>query len=305
MARNATRPPGWHRAWRRFRSWPAVVQLAVVALLVAVVVSLANGAEPSSTGTDQAAPVDSPSIAAQQTSTTPASTLVRAPTSTSPPGTPPPTTTLPPAPPTTGVPAPRVEPPPSAPGAGSAALATLNSLPVGTKDTSHPYDRTGDFGPAWTDDNDDLYGHNGCGTRDDILQHALTNITFRPGTHNCVVVSGTLQDPYSGTSMPFEKAHASKIQIDHLVPLHAAWQLGAWQWSQEQRVNYANDPTVLIAVSGSLNEQKGDDLADEWLPPNTAFHCTYAERTVAIHGAYALPVTAGEKAALVRILQGC
>ena len=38
--------------------------------------------------------------------------------------------------------------------------------------------------------------------------------------------------------------------------------------SAAQRVSYANDPGVLLAVSGPLNEQKGDSDAASWLPPN-------------------------------------
>ncbi|MBS1849216.1 MAG: HNH endonuclease [Actinobacteria bacterium] len=185
------------------------------------------------------------------------------------------------------------------------ARSELASLPVGSLDRSHAYNRVGDFGVAWTDDNNDRFGHNGCDTRDDILERDLHDVTYRPGTHDCVVVTGTLADPYSGSLMTFVKARAAEIQIDHVVPLHAAWQLGAWTWSQQTRVDYANDPDVLLAVSGKLNEEKGDALADRWLPPNPAFRCTYTELTVAIHVKYRLPVTLGEKRALEAVLASC
>ncbi len=181
----------------------------------------------------------------------------------------------------------------------------LASLPVVNLDFSHDYDRTLDFGTAWTDDNDNLWGHNGCDTRNDILKRDLRDVAFRPGTHDCVVISGTFIEPYSGQPFTFAKAQASRVQIDHIVPLHAAWQLGAWRWTREQRINYANDPVVLLAVSGSLNMSKGDDLANEWLPPNRAYYCTYASKTVAIHVKYRLGVTEGEKATLLNILRTC
>ena len=127
----------------------------------------------------------------------------------------------------------------------------------------------------------------------------------RPGTHECVVIAGNLADPYSGTAIAFTKAHATAIQIDHVVPLHDAWELGAWSWSQRQRVDYANDPTVLLAVSGPLNESKGDRLADAWTPLNTGEWCDYAQRTVAIHARYQLPLTASERGALIGMLAHC
>jgi hypothetical protein len=186
---------------------------------------------------------------------------------------------------------------------GSAQL--LAGVPVAALDSSHQYSRTGDFGTAWTDDNDDADGHNGCDTRNDILHRDLTAVLTRTGTHDCVVIAGNLADPYSGTSIAFTKARATAIQIDHVVPLHDAWELGAWSWSQQQRIDYANDPSVLLAVSGPLNESKGDRLADAWTPPNTGEWCDYAQRTVAIHAKYHLPVTAAERSALVGMLARC
>jgi len=181
----------------------------------------------------------------------------------------------------------------------------LAGLSVTTLDSRHAYSRSRDFGPAWTDDNGDAGGHNGCDTRNDLLHRDLTAITTRAGTHDCVVIAGTLFDRYSGTSIAFTKARAAAIQIDHIVPLHDAWELGAWSWSQQQRVDYSNDPTVLLAVSGPLNESKGDRLADAWVPPDASEWCDYAKRTVTIHVKYRLPVTATERSALVGMLAHC
>jgi hypothetical protein len=189
---------------------------------------------------------------------------------------------------------------PSAPGDGGDAAAVLAGLPVAPLNSAVPYERTQDFGPAWAD-----VDHNGCDTRNDILHRDLTGVEVRPGTHDCVVVAGTLQDLYTGTSMPFLKAQASRVQIDHIVPLHAAWMLGAYSWPYAQRLAFANDPSNLLAVDGHNNEAKGDSLADTWVPPNQAEWCDYARRTVTVHAAYHLPVTSAEKAALARLLGTC
>lgn len=60
---------------------------------------------------------------------------------------------------------------------------------------------------------------------------------------------------------------ASKIDIDHIVPLKWAWDHGASEWSREKRKQFANDPINLVAVEARLNRQKGAKGLDEWLPP--------------------------------------
>ncbi len=162
------------------------------------------------------------------------------------------------------------------------------------------YDRVRDFSTAWAD-----VDHNGCDTRDDILRRDLRAIRTRPGTGDCVVVDGSLVDPYTGVTLSFSKSDASAVQIDHVVPLHAAWILGAWRWPPGRRLAFANDPRNLVAVDGPSNQEKGDRLADRWLPKNERIHCVYAIDTTVVHAAYGLGVTAGERRALQSILDHC
>jgi hypothetical protein len=155
------------------------------------------------------------------------------------------------------------------------------------------------FGPAWED-----VDHNGCDTRNDILARDLADETMRPGSR-CVVVTGTLADPYTGRTLTFRKAQASAVQIDHVVALSDAWQTGAQQWDGSRREAFANDPRNLQATDGPTNQQKGDADAASWLPPNTAYRCTYARRQVQVKAAYDLWVTPAERDALARVLAGC
>ena len=91
------------------------------------------------------------------------------------------------------------------------------------------------FGDAWVDVN-----QNGCDTRDDILRRDLRHRTVRPGTHGCEITSGTLADPYTGTSIRYVRGH-SRVDIDHVVALGDAWQMGAAHWATDERVAFAND----------------------------------------------------------------
>lgn len=158
----------------------------------------------------------------------------------------------------------------------------------------HRYDyRRAAFGDAWTDDNDAPGGHNGCDTRDDILNRDLVDKTY-VAIKRCpdAVATGTLHDPYTNDTIAFTRgAHTGEaVQIDHIVPLSYSWDQGAWNWTPEIRVRFANDPANLLAVSGKANEDKGDSQPALWMPPNTAFWCQYAMQFIAVSRGYALPI---------------
>ena len=183
----------------------------------------------------------------------------------------------------------------------SSAEKLLDSLAVKGRAAKTGYTRD-QFGQRWADVN-----RNGCDTRNDILQRDLTNILFKPDTHNCVVLSGTLIDPYSGTKIDFVRGNVTsmEVQIDHVVALSNAWQTGAFKLTIEKRTAFANDPDNLLAVKGSLNSQKGDGDAATWLPPLKSYRCTYVSKQIAVKAKYGLWVTAPEKAAMKSILAKC
>ena len=187
-----------------------------------------------------------------------------------------------------------------------AAVAALGALPVKGRAPKTGYERAA-FGPAWTDDVDVDGGHNGCDTRNDVLRRDLTAELLKPGTHGCVVLSGTLADPYTGRTIVFARGRSSssKVQIDHVVALGDAWVTGAQQLTPTQRTTLANDPLNLLAVDGPTNGAKGDADAASWLPPNKAFRCTYVARQVAVKQRYHLWVTPAERAQIARVLTGC
>jgi hypothetical protein len=183
----------------------------------------------------------------------------------------------------------------------TSALAALRSIPVKGRAPMTGYSR-GQFGSGWVDAD-----HNGCDTRNDVLARDLTGETVKPGTHNCVVLTGSLADPYSGRAIAFQRGvrTSSAVQIDHVVALGDAWQTGAQGLSAATRTAFANDPRNLLAVDGPLNEQKGDGDAATWLPPNKAYRCAYVARQVAVKVAYGLWMTQAEKDASATVLSAC
>lgn len=190
------------------------------------------------------------------------------------------------------------------PTALSAARTRLATLAIKGRAPKTGYGRS-KFGRAWNDDVPVAGGHNGCNTRDDILQRDLARITLQPG--GCKVMSGTLHDPYTGTTISFVRGQrtSTMVQIDHVVALADAWQKGAQQWTPDKRLAFANDPRNLQAVDGSTNQRKGAGDAATWLPPNKSYRCTYVSRQIAVKATYALWVTKAEHDAMARVLDGC
>lgn len=171
----------------------------------------------------------------------------------------------------------------------------LESLPVAAETSMDGYSRKA-FGPAWKD-----VDRNGCDQRNDVLARDLTDITKRG---DCVVVEGTLFDLYTARNIAFTKAQASKVQIDHVVPLAAAWRSGAASWPAERRTAFANDLTNLLAVDGPTNQAKGDSTPEDWMPANRASACLYVTIYVTVKAKYQLSVTAPEKDSLRHTLTG-
>jgi hypothetical protein len=182
--------------------------------------------------------------------------------------------------------------------AGVDVLAGIAEVPARIR--GHDYRRDA-FGDTWTDDNPAPGGHNGCDTRNDILDRDLIDKTY-VSIKRCpnAVASGTLHDPYTNATVPFVRGAqvGAAVQIDHIVPLALAWDLGARSWTDDMRVRFANDPANLLAVDGPANQDKGDKEPATWMPPNHAFWCQYAVQFAIVLRGYGLAVDAPSAAVL-------
>ncbi len=171
---------------------------------------------------------------------------------------------------------------------GTDVLAGITVVPQRTR--RHDYVRSR-FGDAWDDDNDAPLGRNGCDTRDDILNRDLVDVTH-VSTKRCpdAVATGVLHDPYTNATVQFTRGPkiGEAVQIDHIVPLAYAWDMGAAGWSFAERKRFANDPANLLAVAGKPNQDKGDAQPALWMPPNKSFACQYAMAYLAVVRGYRL-----------------
>lgn len=200
---------------------------------------------------------------------------------------------------------PEIQPPAETPAEpvtaeASQALTALEQLAI-AQPIQTPYNEKA-FGPRWAD-----IDRNGCDTRNDVLKRDLVDVTTKPGTRDCVILTGVLHDPYTGQSINFTRgvATSSDVQIDHVIPKAWAWRQGAADWDQEKRTQFANDPLNLLAVDGTTNTSKNDRGPSLWMPPVESYHCLYAERFVQVLDTYDLSVSPEDHAALQGELSSC
>ena len=176
------------------------------------------------------------------------------------------------------------------------AIDVLNALAVHEKNTSEKYYRKlfyDDWGLTAS----------GCNTREAILTRDLEDKQM----NGCKVQSGTLNDPYTGQTINFQRGQdtSAAVQIDHVVALSNAWATGAYQLDEATRYQISQDPLNLVAVDGSANQEKSDQDASDWLPSNQAFRCQYVARQISVKYKYHLWVTAAEKVAMQKVLATC
>jgi hypothetical protein len=184
---------------------------------------------------------------------------------------------------------------------GSTQDSYLDDLVVAEQERDGSYDRAL-FGQTWAD-----VDRNGCDTRNDILGRDLDDVEFKQGTRDCKVLAGTLQDPYSGTTVSFTSGKDTSVlvQIDHIVPLAWAWYHGARDWTDLQREGFANDPRNLLAVNGDDNQGKSDSGPALWMPPAEDYSCEYIERFVAVLVAYDLTIGSDDAQQVAAVERDC
>ncbi len=196
------------------------------------------------------------------------------------------------------------------PAAGSAAGAAslrLAGLSVTDRRPERSDYQRAAFGAAWTDAVTVTGGGNGCDTRNDVLARDLVDVR-RAVVDSCpdAVVAGEFRSPYTGEFIVFRRdRRPGAVQIDHIVPLAYAWDMGAWAWPRTARMNLANDPANLVAADAASNLTKSDQAPAEWMPPNRGFHCQYVTQFVMVMAAYQLPVDRRSRDVMAQVLRSC
>lgn len=160
-----------------------------------------------------------------------------------------------------------------------------------------PYDRL-DWG-GWTDDDEDCRD-----VRDEALVEAAGGeygVVWRD-MGQCRVDALRFTDPYTGELVALD---ASKVDIDHLVPLHEAHYSGGAPWNRREKLAFFNDPENLFATTQSVNRSKGDRDPAGWKPPDRASWCWYALQWISVKEKYRLSFDEAESVALFHMLATC
>jgi len=175
------------------------------------------------------------------------------------------------------------------------ALTCLLCTPFGpthAQDTDIPkYERKA-FGSSWADTDRDCQN-----TRAELLVELSINPVSYRRSDGCVVARGAWRSFFTLNYVN----EASKVDIDHVVPLHWAWQHGAHAWSKSKRVRFSNDYANLVVVESNLNRSKGSKGIDRWMPPTN--QCQYTLRFIRVVKKYRLAVSSREADAFERAKQ--
>ncbi|CRK60481.1 putative secreted protein [Alloactinosynnema sp. L-07] len=181
--------------------------------------------------------------------------------------------------------------PPSIPSEAT-ARAELAALTVAADGSMSGYSRT--LFPHW------ITISGSCNTRETVLKRDGSGVVT---DSSCAATSGSWYSPYDGATW----YNASDVDIDHVVPLAAAWRSGANSWTTSKRQAFANDLSYpqLMAVTDNVNQSKGDQTPATWKPSLTSYWCTYAKMWTHVKYKYALRVNSAEKSALLSMLNYC
>jgi hypothetical protein len=264
-----SRTPFWRRQW--------VAAIGVVLVLVVVLVVAAKGSPPSAgvVGATPTVPatVERSSAAATSPAEGESPTVVTK------------TATRQPTPSTSDP-------------ASTSLPGGLTPLVIAPEDTAHPSSRKY-FGDGWIDADGDCQN-----TRAEVLiAESSAPVTFTTSS-DCTVATGRWVDPWSGAVV----TSATEVQIDHDVPLAEAWRSGAWAWTTEQRLAYANNLTdawQLNALTNSENESKSEGDPARWKPPLQSTWCLYAQAWTAIKAKYGLTADQAEWDAVLTMARSC
>lgn len=172
--------------------------------------------------------------------------------------------------------------------------ATRSPIVIASADPAPPpYNRETDFGRGWAT----VHGH--CDTREAVLERDAGLAAVDTDGDGCKD-DGPIVDLYTGNTI-----RPTQAQIDHVYSLRQAWDGGAWKWSPVQRRIFALDQANLRAVTGAVNDAKGDLGPGQWRPPARSGWCGYQMIYRATAQRWALPITAADDAALRDMATTC
>lgn len=172
-------------------------------------------------------------------------------------------------------------------------LLHIDAPSTPTRTTVTGYNRADAFGPGWA------RGPGGCNSREIAMAEAWSQPCAVPYAQWDGGGVAPITDPYTG-----EDLLPADVEIDHIFPLSAAWDMGAYAWGASERLAFANDPLNLVVTSSRANQAKSDSLPSEWMPPARRNRCDYSRRLAVVASKYQLALPREDRAAMRRSCAG-
>ena len=143
---------------------------------------------------------------------------------------------------------------------------------------------------------------NTCKTvRTQVLEYSSSNTVTYTNPRQCEVREGLWIDPYTGE----EFTRAAKLEIDHVIPPQYANASNGYQWDDQKRYAFANDPLNLVPVSRQIQRKKRQRGIGSWRPPEESYQCTYAMTWRNVAKKYDLDLFARDRSRINSILEDC
>lgn len=134
--------------------------------------------------------------------------------------------------------------------------------------------------------------HDGtCNTREYLIRLEGTGVYT---DKDCKAVNGRWYSTYDDTITLDPRT----LDIDHVVPLHEAFDSGAQNWSRIQMNQFYNDLDNLMVVSARSNRSKGDKDPASWLPVRQEI-CDYLGKYTFVKSKYRLSYDERERGAIL------
>ncbi len=141
----------------------------------------------------------------------------------------------------------------------------------------------------------------GCKTARTVVLESTSRVPVTwTNPRQCEIREGLWVDSYTGE----EYTRAGQLEVDHLIPPLYANAANGWQWDNQKRSQFANDPLNLAPVSRDTHRRKSERSIGRWRP-DESFLCEYAQGWRDVAAKYDLDLFAQDQSRINTILKDC
>ena len=130
-----------------------------------------------------------------------------------------------------------------------------------------------------------------------LIEQSLEDVSFT-SWHRCTLKTCRWLDPCSGNVLEA----ASDLNFDHVVPLSHAHVTGGYSWPTSLKREFAQDRSILLLVTDSINRSQGAKGPSGFLPAES-FQCEYARIWKSVAEKYSLELPDRDNTKIWNILK--